>query len=483
MNIDITVNNKTATVTTANARIVCGNSDYTVTFSFSPEWNKYEQKTARFIFGEIYVDKHFTGNVCECPIISNAREVKIGVYAGDISTTTPARIDCEKSILCDDIAGTESEGVIVTKGETGLSAYEIAVNNGFEGTEAEWLESLHGVADGSVTTEKVADGAITPEKLDREYLTEHQSLEGYATEEYVDDAIDGIKLKEGSVATENLADGSVTTPKIADKAVTPEKLDREYADLVVEKVIEETEIDEGEEGTGVYATFRNFYYQNEFTDLPFLDDSWTDKAAPALEYLKCINKDSYTSEYRRSDMSEYKFGESSVLLVVHEAREFVFFVNEQDAGKTFEIIHDENNNRIVGNLYVPKAGMYLRYYNDGKKPQWFNKIGWIISSSFKINEIYLPTDIVRGLITKSKIADGAVVTEKLADGAVKSKKIGLGSVTTDCLANNAVTPEKLDRTYIVDKGITAEDKGKFLRVNDNGEVVAEAVPSAEGASF
>lgn len=30
------------------------------------------------------------------------------------------------------------------KGKDGLSAYEVAVNEGFEGTEAEWLESLKG---------------------------------------------------------------------------------------------------------------------------------------------------------------------------------------------------------------------------------------------------------------------------------------------------------------------------------------------------
>jgi len=45
----------------------------------------------------------------------------------------------------------------------GLSAYEIARQNGFEGTEAEWLESLHG-RDGATTSvngvEQV-DGAIT----------------------------------------------------------------------------------------------------------------------------------------------------------------------------------------------------------------------------------------------------------------------------------------------------------------------------------
>lgn len=33
---------------------------------------------------------------------------------------------------------------VVLQGEEGLSAYEVAVKNGFEGTESEWLESLKG---------------------------------------------------------------------------------------------------------------------------------------------------------------------------------------------------------------------------------------------------------------------------------------------------------------------------------------------------
>lgn len=48
----------------------------------------------------------------------------------------------------------------------GLSAYEIAVKNGFEGTEAEWLESLKGLpgADGdtlTVNNREAVDGNIT----------------------------------------------------------------------------------------------------------------------------------------------------------------------------------------------------------------------------------------------------------------------------------------------------------------------------------
>ena len=42
---------------------------------------------------------------------------------------------------------------VVLRGEPGLSAYEIAVKNGFEGTELEWLESLKG-ADGYPKTLK-----------------------------------------------------------------------------------------------------------------------------------------------------------------------------------------------------------------------------------------------------------------------------------------------------------------------------------------
>lgn len=58
-------------------------------------------------------------------------------------------------------------------GENGLSAYEIAKNNGFEGTEAEWLESLKGshaavedVLDAiptvtDVTVTEAEDGSVT----------------------------------------------------------------------------------------------------------------------------------------------------------------------------------------------------------------------------------------------------------------------------------------------------------------------------------
>lgn len=40
------------------------------------------------------------------------------------------------------IEGTPEDWRETLKGNAGFSAYQIAVNNGFIGTEAEWLESL-----------------------------------------------------------------------------------------------------------------------------------------------------------------------------------------------------------------------------------------------------------------------------------------------------------------------------------------------------
>ena len=81
--------------------IVCGNSDYQVQFSFDDEWAEFETKTARFIFGNNVVDVLFTGDTVAVPIISDASSVKVGVFAGNLHTTTSAIIPCKKSIRCE----------------------------------------------------------------------------------------------------------------------------------------------------------------------------------------------------------------------------------------------------------------------------------------------------------------------------------------------------------------------------------------------
>lgn len=84
--------------------IVCGNSNYKITFIFDSEWGAYQEKTARFTFRRDGIDKYidvlFSGSSCTAPILTNIERVSIGVYAGDLRTTTGADIRCKKSILC-----------------------------------------------------------------------------------------------------------------------------------------------------------------------------------------------------------------------------------------------------------------------------------------------------------------------------------------------------------------------------------------------
>ena len=86
-----------------NNCVICSNSDYTVKFIFDEEWEKEPLRIARFIWNKQYVDVQFTGDTCEVPIISKANNLAIGVYAGDLRTTTPAILTCYTSILCEDV--------------------------------------------------------------------------------------------------------------------------------------------------------------------------------------------------------------------------------------------------------------------------------------------------------------------------------------------------------------------------------------------
>lgn len=100
-NICISVKNKIA-VHTDRQWYVCGNSDYTAVFEFDHEWDEYETKTARFRYNQSHEDVVFKGNVAQIPVITNTNEFEVGVFAGDLHTTTPAMVLCEKSILCGD---------------------------------------------------------------------------------------------------------------------------------------------------------------------------------------------------------------------------------------------------------------------------------------------------------------------------------------------------------------------------------------------
>lgn len=97
LDIQIAVNGKIAQTRDAPA-VVCGNDNYHILFDFDSEWDKYEAKTMRVAYHRNGTfccrDVLFSGNQCALPAVYDVPEIAIGVYAGDIRTTTPARIPC-----------------------------------------------------------------------------------------------------------------------------------------------------------------------------------------------------------------------------------------------------------------------------------------------------------------------------------------------------------------------------------------------------
>lgn len=97
-NINIDVQNRIATAQ-GDPRIICGNGDYTVTFTFDEEWERYPAKTVRVSYWKNGLHLHapdiqITGSIAALPALYGIGEAEIGVYVGNIKTTTPARIPC-----------------------------------------------------------------------------------------------------------------------------------------------------------------------------------------------------------------------------------------------------------------------------------------------------------------------------------------------------------------------------------------------------
>lgn len=135
--------------------LVCGNSDYIIDFTFDEEWDGYQAKTARFIFDDrSYIDVVFDGDQCPVPVLKNTHDVIVGVYAGNLRTTTPAYLHAQRSILCGSGVPADPDPDVYTQ----LMA---------------------------MLNELIASGGATPEQIAKaveKYLAEHP-VEGVTAEE------------------------------------------------------------------------------------------------------------------------------------------------------------------------------------------------------------------------------------------------------------------------------------------------------------
>ena len=186
--LHVMVAEKVATYLKRDGAIVCGNSDYEINFTFDSEWNDRLRKTARFIWNDGHREVRFEGNVCPVPILKNATEVEVGVFSGDLFTTTAAVIPCKPSILC-----TETEvypeqievyrdeaGVFAARAEASAIAAaldaESAARSAIEAaemTEAGTKLTINGEKQTKLAIDEYVAAAIAP-KLDANVAAENQ---------------------------------------------------------------------------------------------------------------------------------------------------------------------------------------------------------------------------------------------------------------------------------------------------------------------
>ena len=182
--LHISVLDKKATYLSRDGDIVCGNSDYLIEFAFDAEWNAHTEKTARFIWNGTYQDVPFSGTACYIPVITHATELKVGVYAGELRTTTTATITCQKSVLCE--SASQGGTIIINGGGSGEGSVlpvPTAADNGkvLVAKDGAWvLAKLNSARIGEVTL--LGNGWIGGESLYSQVV----SVEGVTANSQVD---------------------------------------------------------------------------------------------------------------------------------------------------------------------------------------------------------------------------------------------------------------------------------------------------------
>lgn len=206
--ITLNVRDKIASCITEKP-VVCGNSDYEIHFNFDEEWNGHEVKTAVFTVNGKSVLKPFSGTVCKIPELNNTLILWVGVFAGTIddgtlSTSTPALVHCVPCAtdgehlpfpppddvynqiveLCDEAVSAANDveeradngefngkdgadgkdGKDGADGADGKTAYQYAVDGGYEGSEEDFARDTASLTIAKESAEQAASNASTSEQ-------------------------------------------------------------------------------------------------------------------------------------------------------------------------------------------------------------------------------------------------------------------------------------------------------------------------------
>ena len=100
--IVIKVTDKVPELVSGPEFVVCDNSDYTVAWQLDEEWAQFEHRTMQVNYKDgTYERVLFTGSSCTLPAIPVSGPVHVGLFAGNIHTTRPARLLAVRSATTD----------------------------------------------------------------------------------------------------------------------------------------------------------------------------------------------------------------------------------------------------------------------------------------------------------------------------------------------------------------------------------------------
>lgn len=100
--IVIKVTDKVPELVSGPDYVVCDNSDYTVVWQLDEEWAQFESRTMQVNYkDDTYERVLFTGNTCALPALPVPGPVHVGLFAGNIHTTRPARLLAVRSATTD----------------------------------------------------------------------------------------------------------------------------------------------------------------------------------------------------------------------------------------------------------------------------------------------------------------------------------------------------------------------------------------------
>lgn len=477
--INVSVINKIATASKRNPKIVCGNEDYVVKFTFDDEWSGYNKKYARFVFNGVKRDVEFFGDECPIPKIEKSEGVEIGVWVGNIATTTAAFVECELSILCKDVKAPPPESEFV---------------------------NTQNIANGAVTTPKVADKAITADKIakDMNFAMDEETrrrvlfFDGdLMISKYFAGGTTGFRVlhkgSEGDVSYKMLSDD--VKEKIEKAIALAECSNNVLGFETVSKMNEYIASKRHPDYDGI-ITAGSYIVAScdaEIIDTEILDwdDEGNEISTPDAEYASqaelCINGEQVYETYFYEIYPEGSYWDQkhNRYYIVHQVTEdcrasdisFTFWVYNGHGHwyfnqKNERIAVIDNAEPTVDDLsaYDIPYGTPIHIEMDDVPDYWWANKAIELEAKVPVN------------IDGKVIKNGTVTTDKLSNGGVTSQKIADSSVTTQKIEDKAVTTNKIADSSISHSKI--QDKAVNLaKLSDDVKAYIEkAVALAEGAN-